>query len=280
VNVLLTGVYGRCGTAIVDHLHDDGRYDLTYFNRSDRPEDHPYGGYDTIVGDVADARAVDDAMAGQDAVIHLAAYPYVDGDWDDVFRPNFLGQYNVLEAAREHEVGTVVFGSTNHVMGMYEREYAPALYEPGNELLLDVDDPVRPDSLYGASKSFGEDVGRYYVEEYEYPAQFYGIRICSVRMPEYDHPYGDAEAGVDDGEFDRRSEAYERQVARMKGMWHSRRDFAHEVACCLDDDSVRFDVFGGVSDNDRRWFSIQRAKERIGYDPQDNAEEWDAPPET
>jgi nucleoside-diphosphate-sugar epimerase len=278
MNVLLTGVYGRCGTAIIDHLHDDACYDLTYFNRSDRPDDHPYGGYDTIVGNVSDRAALEDAMTGQDAVIHLAAYPYVEGDWSDVFEPNFLGQYNVLEAAREHEVESVVFGSTNHVMGMYEREHAPELYEPGYDLLLDGDDPVRPDSLYGVSKSYGEDMGRYYVEEYEYPQRFYAIRIASVRMPAYDHPYGDAEAAVEDGDIERGSDEYQTQVARMKCTWQSRRDFAHQVACCLDDESVEFDVFHGVSDNDRRWFSIERARKRLGYDPEDNAEEWDAPP--
>jgi hypothetical protein len=64
----------------------------------------------------------------------------------------------------------------------------------------------------------------------------------------------------------------------MKCMWHSRRDFAHEVACCLDDDTVEFGVFSGVSDNDRRWYSIERARKRLGYDPQDNAEQWDGPP--
>jgi nucleoside-diphosphate-sugar epimerase len=278
MNVLLTGVYGRCGTAIIDHLDGDERYDLTYFNRSDRPDDHPYGGYETVVGNVADRSAIDAAMAGQDAVIHLAAYPYTDGEWADVHDPNIVGTFNVLEAAREHEVETVVFGSTNHVMGMYERDHAPALYERDYDLLLDADDPVRPDSLYGVSKSYGEDIGRYYVEEYEYPRRFYALRIASVRMPEYDHPYGDAESGVEAGEFERGSDAYDTQVARMKCMWHSRRDFAHEVACCLDDDSVTFDVFSGVSDNARRWFGIERARTRIGYDPQDDAEEWDAPP--
>jgi len=45
------------------------------------------------------------------------------------------------------------------------------------------------------------------------------------------------------------------------------------------DETVGFGVFNGVSDNDRRWFSIDHARERIGYDPRDNGEEWDAPPE-
>jgi len=279
MNVLATGVYGRCGTAIMDHLHDRPEYDFTYYNRSDRPADHPYGGFDTVVADISDAAALQEASAGQDAMVHMAAYPYTDGDWGDVFEPNFVGMHNALEAAREQEVESFVFVSSNHVMGLYEDEFAPELYTEDSDLVLDHTDPVRPDSLYGVSKSFGEDLGRYYVENYEYPKRFYALRVCSVRMPEYDHPYGDAERAVDNGDVERDSEAYERKVARMKAMWQSRRDFAHEVACCLDDDSVEYGVFSGVSDNQNRWFDLEHARARIGYDPQDDGSEWDAPPE-
>jgi hypothetical protein len=83
---------------------------------------------------------------------------------------------------------------------------------------------------------------------------------------------------VDNGETERGSETYRRQVARMKGMWQSRRDFAHMIDCCLRDSTVEFDIFHGVSDNDRRWFDIDHACEKIGYSPQDNGEEWEAPP--
>jgi len=279
MDVLVTGVYGRCGTAIIDHLHDRDEYEFTYYNRSDRPDDHPYGGYDTVVGDISDYDALREACEGKDAIVHLAAYPYTDGTWSDIFEPNVLGMYNVLEAARDATVESIVFGSTNHVMGMYEEELAPDLYERDHELVLDHTDPVRPDSYYGASKSFGEDLGRYYVEDFEYPKQFYALRICSVRMPEYDHPYGDAESGVEEGNWERGSAEYEEQVARMKATWQSRRDFAHQIDCCLQDDSVAFDIFSGVSDNRRRWYDLEHARARIGYDPQDDGEEWDAPPE-
>jgi nucleoside-diphosphate-sugar epimerase len=278
MDVLVTGAYGRCGTALIDHLHDRDEYDFTYFNRSDRPEDHPYGGYDTVVGNVTDGDALDDAAAGHDAMIHMAAYPYPEGGWDDVFEPNILGMYNALEAARNNEVESFVFLSSNHVMGEYEEEFAPDLYTRDSDLVLDHTDPVRPDSFYGVTKCFGEALGRYYVENFEYPEQFYALRVCTLNMPEYDHPYGNAEHGVDDGDFERGSAEYDRQVARMKATWQSRRDFAHEVDCCLQDDAVEFDVFAGVSDNRRRWFDLEHARARIGYDPQDDAEEWDSPP--
>lgn len=278
MNVLVTGPYGRCGTALIDHLHGRSDFDFTYLNRSDRPDDHAYGGYETTVADVADFEAIRPAFEGQDAVVHLAAYPYTDGSWEDVHGPNIQGLYNVMEASRDAGIETFVFGSTNHVMGQYEHEYAPDIYQPGHGITLDYTDPIRPDSYYGTTKAFGEALGRQYVEVSDYPCRFYALRICTVNDDPHDHPYGDAEAGVEDGDFERGSVEYERSVARMMAMWHSRRDFAHLVDCCLRDDSVEYGIFSGVSDNDRRWFSIEHARSRLGYTPQDNAEEWTEPP--
>ncbi|GAA0237475.1 NAD-dependent glucose-6-phosphate dehydrogenase Azf [Halobacterium noricense] len=232
-----------------------------------------------MVANVSDYEAIRPAFDEQEAIIHLAAYPYVDGTWMDVFEPNVIGMFNALEAAREAEVETFVFGSTNHVVGMYERENSPEIYRHDNDIVLDHTVPVRPDSFYGSTKSFGENLGRYYVENYEYPKRFYALRICSVRSEEYDHPFGDAENGVAEGKFERESSEYEEQVARMKAMWQSRRDFAHQVDCCLQDDDVEFDIFYGVSDNYRCWFDLEHARSRIGYRPQDDGEEWNAPPE-
>ena len=278
MNVLVTGSYGRCGTAIIDHLDGTAEYDFTYLNRSDRPSDHPYGEYDTHVANVTDYEAIRPAFDGQDAVVHLAAYPYTDGTWDEVFEPNVIGMYNALEAARDADVESFVFGSTNHVMGLYEEEHAPDLYQPDYGLRLDASDPVRPDSYYGATKSFGESLGRYYAETGDPPRRFYALRIGTVLPDGHDTPYGAAEQRVEKGQIERGSDEYQRLVARTSATWHSRRDFAQQIDCCLRDDTVTFGIYNGVSDNDRRWFSIQTARDEIGYEPLDDAEEREAPP--
>ncbi|MFC6734263.1 MULTISPECIES: NAD(P)-dependent oxidoreductase [unclassified Haladaptatus] len=272
MNVLLTGAYGRVGTAIIDHLAGDDEYDFTYLDKTDHPD------HETVVADIADYEATKPAFEGADAVVHLAGYPYTDGDWRDILESNIIGLYNALEAAAEAEVETFVFASSNHAVGMYEIENAPDIYFPEFDLTVDHTDPVRPDSYYGTSKSFGEDLGRYYVENEDYPKSFYGLRICSVRHEEYDHPYGDAERGVDEDRWERDSDEYAQAVARMKAMWQSRRDLAHMVDRCLQTDGVAFDIFYGVSTNDRRWFDIDHACEVIDYEPQDNGDKWDGPP--
>lgn len=35
------------------------------------------------------------------------------------------------------------------------------------------------------------------------------------------------------------------------------------------------DSSDGVSDNDRKYYSLERAREVLGYDPQDNSAEYD-----
>lgn len=272
-NVLVTGAFGRVGTAIIAHLGSRSEYNFQYLDRQPSEE------FDGITADITNRAALETAFEGIDAVVHLAGYPETDGSWPEILENNIIGMQRTLSAARKANVETFVFASSNHAVGMYEVEHAPELYDSGYELLVDHTVPHRPDSFYGTSKCFGEDLGRYYIENYESPSRLYALRIGSVRSPPYDHPYGDAERGVERGDWDRGSERYVREVRRMKATWQSRRDLAQMVDCCLRDDSVDFDVFYGVSDNDRRWFDLTHARSTIDYDPRDNGETWESPPE-
>lgn len=106
----------------------------------------------------------------------------------------------------------------------------------------------------------------------------FGFGAC--RDPVYDHPYGDAERRVDDGSIERGSDEYDELVARMKGLWQSRRDLAQLVECCLWDETVEWDHFYSVSANTRRWRDdLNHARETVGYKPRDSGEEWSAPPD-
>jgi len=277
MDVLVTGGNGMVGKAVLDSLGDRSEYDFHVLDVEDSPETD----VDTTVASVEDYEAIRPGFDGVDAVIHLAVYApgIIDENWERIRSVNVEGSRNVLMAAEGAEVETVVFASTNHVVGMYEEEHEPELYEGDHDLSLDHTSPPRPDSTYGVSKLFGENDGRFFVENMDYPEQFFAIRICSLREAEYDHPYGDAEKGVDEGDWERGSDDYERLVKRMKAMWFSRRDCGHMIDRILQNDDTEYAVFSGVSDNDRRWFSIDHARNVVGYDPQDNAETWDAPPE-
>lgn len=276
MNVLVTGAFGRVGTALIDHLSD--QYTFTYL---DREPDPTYDGVDAdavMKVDITSYRDVADAVAGHDAVVHLAACPDVDADWPTVFQSNIQGMQHVMQAVHDHAVDTVVFSSSNHVVGMYEQEHAPGIYAADSDVMLDHTVPIRPDSYYGCSKAFGEHLGRFFTEQYTHPTRFYALRIGSVRHPTYDHPYGDAEQGVDAGTWERDSAEYRDAVIRMRATWQSRRDVAHMIQCCLADTTVTFDIFYGVSDNDHRFWDISHAQDVIGYAPINNAAAYNAPP--
>jgi nucleoside-diphosphate-sugar epimerase len=278
VDVLVTGAGGTIGTAITDHLGDDDRYEFTLLDVD--PVDGPG---ESVVADVREYDELRPHVDGQDAVVHLALTPGTGGasnpdiGWTDPLADNLEGITNVFDAAVEADLDSVVFASSNHAVGMVELDNYPDVYHDRG-ITADHTEPHRPDSLYGLTKSYGEDLGRLAAERHG--IRFYGLRIGACRDPEYDHPSGDAERGVDAGRFERGSDAYDEQVARMKGLWQSRRDLAHMVDCCLQDDAVEWDHFYGVSANQRRWLDdLEHAREAIGYEPEDDGDEWDGPPE-
>jgi nucleoside-diphosphate-sugar epimerase len=227
---------------------------------------------------ISECNDIEAALGSTQNIIHLAAASGVDDSWSTVLQSNIIGTYNILEAARQNEVERVVLASTNHVLGMYEQEHRPALYERGYNLLLNHETPPRPDSHYAVSKLCNEGHARYYVGNYEYPKRVYVLRLGSIRDEENDHPYADAEQGVRRGDWERDSGVYQQKVKRMKATWQSRCDVAHMVECCLADETVTYDVFYGISDNDRRWFDIEHARKIIEYRPQNNGEKWSEPP--
>lgn len=289
MDVLLTGANGTVGEAIISQLGDREDYDFTCLDITENPN------RETVVADITDYDAIRPHFDDHDAVIHLAGVPDVNGSWDDVLRNNIVGTYNVIEAAADAEVDQFVFASSIHTVGMYEVDLAPDIYSEEYDLSLSTTTPVRPDSFYGVSKVFGEGLGRLYIESKEnplarlnpvyetpvreYPKQFYSIRIKTVRGSEYDHPYGLAEEGVENGMWERDSQEYEYMVNRLKCTWFSHRDLAQLTEKCLQDDTVDFDIFWGVSGNDGRWVDLSHNQAVLGYEPEDNGAKWDSPPE-
>ena len=151
--VLVTGAAGTIGRALRDELHQRYRLRLMY-HRTVLPQQ---GRDEVIVADITDLAQMEAACEGMDAVVHLAADPGTGAPWSSILPKNIVGTYNIYEAAHRCGVECVVFASTNHVMGMYEKDGVPQRPE-----LL----PVRPDGYYGASKAFGEALGRYYADAF------------------------------------------------------------------------------------------------------------------
>lgn len=95
--------------------------------------------------------------------------------WQEILETNIIGTQNVFEAARAAGVKRVIFASSNHAVGMREREGGAALYAPASGVLVRDDEPYCPDSWYGVGKAFGEVLGRYYSDEF-------GLQVTCIRI--------------------------------------------------------------------------------------------------
>ncbi len=239
--VLLTGAGGRVGDAILGELTDAHEWRL--LDREPLTGEYPG---ETIVADITDGAAVLDAMDGVDVVVHLAGDPRPEAPWNSVLRNNIDGTQTVFEAAVDAGVDRVVFASSNHAVGAYESDArTPEMYRSEDDFRLDGTELPRPGNLYGVSKAAGETIGRYYHDEHD-------LSVCCIRIGNLTegHPPIDYERG--------------------QAMWLSYRDCAHLI-----DRAIRaeygYEIVYGISDNDRKYYSIDRARAVLGYDPQDNS---------
>ncbi|MFB6353784.1 MAG: NAD(P)-dependent oxidoreductase, partial [Halobacteriales archaeon] len=65
-----------------------------------------------------------------------------------------------------------------------------------------------------------------------------------------------------------------RDYERGQAMWLSYRDCAHLFDCCLRAD-YDYEIVYGISDNAGKFYSLARAREVLGYEPQDDAAEFE-----
>jgi len=248
--VLLTGAGGRVGQAILRGIGDD--YEWRLLDREPLPAAKVPDGVsdaDRYVADITDKRAVQEPMEDVDAVIHLAGDPRKTAPWDSVLRNNIDGTQVVMRAAVDAGVEKFVFASSNHAVGGYEtEERTPDLYRAEDGYRLDGTELPRPGNLYGVSKAAGESLGRFHHDEH-------GMSVVCVRIGNLtkDHP--------------------PREYERGQAMWLSHRDCAHLFDRCLQAD-YGYEIVYGISNNDRRYYSIERAREALGYDPADNSGDY------
>ena len=255
-SVLITGAEGNIGSRLRTALAD--RYGVRALTLTSQP-------FASTVADISDLDAILPAFVGVDAVVHLAASAEVETPWEDVLRNNLIGTYNVFEAARRSGARQIVFASSNHAVGMYEYEGAPEIYRFGSGVMIDEAAPLRPDSLYGVSKAYGEALGRYYSEKFG--LSVYCLRIGSIRAdddPRSDHVRRNSAAWLP-------PMSEEQRLRRYAATWMSHADFARLVDACLRAEHVRFGIYYGVSDNPYRFWSLDNARADLGWWPRDGA---------
>ena len=250
MKVLVTGASGRVGVPFCKAYRD--YYSLRLMFHKKVMDALP--GEVVVSADITDLNSVIRAMDGVEAVVHLAADPKVEAPWDSVLSLNIVGTYNIFEAARKVGVKKVVYASSNHACGFSVKE----LDQVGP------DAPIRPDSLYGVSKVFGEALGRYYADNFSLSVICLRIGSC----PGLEDPSSYVKPFIS-GE--RLHITYTGE--KLAGMWISNRDMAQLIYRSLESD-LKFGIFYGVSDSDHKIFDVSETMEKLGYRPQDRVEDY------
>jgi len=265
MKVLITGATGLIGTSVWARLADTpDRYTLKGFDLVGDP------GRDIVEGNVADYNEVRAALEGQDAVVHLGANGGPGDHWDQMRESNLVGAYNIFESAREAGVKRVIFASTGQVTWNYEQEDdlgeviggtydgESDSYERGQHTW-----PIRPSGLYAATKAWGEALGRYYSDVHSISALC--IRFSSVNRT--DSPLSPT-SNINPNDVDMPGN-------RSFSLWTSNRDAAQLVQKCLDaPDDLMYDIFYSGSDNLWGVRDISHARDVLGYQPEDRAEDF------
>jgi nucleoside-diphosphate-sugar epimerase len=246
--VLITGMSGLIGGVVRQRLA--GQYELSALNRREVP------GIKSYQADIAELEAIRPAFEGQDAVIHLAAKAGEKYTWDEILQANITGTYNVFEAARQAGVKRVIYASSGATVVGWEKEFpynalVEGRYEelPASWPMLTHETPTRPGGLYGSSKVWGETLARHFTDTSD-------LSIICLRI------------GLVNKE-NRPSQP------RHFSVWLSQRDIAQMVEKCLAaPHSLKYDIFYAVSNNRWNYRDFGHARDVVGFEPQDSAEDY------
>jgi uronate dehydrogenase len=228
MRVLLTGAAGKVGIETRAFLAQRCRLRST-----DVRELVPSSEDEAVECDLSDIASTQAIVNDMDAVVHLAAIPR-DEDIQEIARANIISTWNVFDAAKKARVKRIVFASSNHAIGFYSPE------EHLDTLVL-----PRPDGIYGASKVFGESVGRLFWDKH-------GLECVCLRIGSV---------------LDKPTEL------RHLSTWISPRDLNQLIWCSLSTPAVGFTIAYGMSNNARAWWSNDGTRVQ-GYLPQDRSEDY------
>lgn len=166
MRVLITGAGGNLGRVLAPALVEKGHEPILLdYRKIDTP-------YPFIQADIRDPEAMQLAARNIDAIVHAAALhgihlPHYEPD--DFWKLNVSGTYNVYQAALKNNIKKIVFCSSIDVYGDGIPAKAGA-YALGSENL-----PLLPNHIYGFTKKIGEEIAGFYFRKH-------GIHTISLRL--------------------------------------------------------------------------------------------------
>jgi uronate dehydrogenase len=246
MRVLVTGMSGLIGQAVWKELESD--YELRALNRS------ALEGVDCVQADISDIGAIRPAFDGVDQVVHMAAIAHGSPGWEKLLPFNVIGTYNVFECAKQAGVKRVTYASSGSTISGYElSEPYKALSEGRYDDAGDWEDithecPLHPVGIYGCTKVWAEALARHYSDSSG--MSMIGLRIGAVN--DQDRPL----------------------QTRQNSVFCSQGDVARMVRTCIEaSEEIRHDIFFVVSKNQYSYRDMTHAREVLGYEAQDSADD-------
>lgn len=206
--LVLTGALGRLGSYLREPLSKMCD-ELVSTDLLDAPG-NLYSNESYIKADLADLDSMVALLEDADMVVHFGAIGD-EAPFETLLGPNFIGAYNIWEAAYRNGLRRVVYASSIHAVGMHRKTD-----------FIGTDVPHRPDTFYGLAKCFAEDLASLYWDKRGLESVCMRILSCAqVTNP------------------------------RAVGTWLSYDDLVLLVQRAIDTPITGFSVVYGVSNNDR-----------------------------
>ena len=169
MRILLTGGTGSVGKAVIHRLLEEGHEALVIGRR----EDVDVAGAEYRRCDVTDFPSLLEVSKGFEAIIHLAAVanPFAD-TFDELFRINCAGTYNLYEAATKNGISRVVSASSINAFGFnFGTNPFRIAYFP-----VDEETPGETSDVYSLSKEMTEEIAAYHFRRN-------GLTGACIRIP-------------------------------------------------------------------------------------------------
>ena len=206
--LVLTGAAGRLGSVLrepLSKLCDE----LISSDILDAP-DALFENETFIKADLGNLDEIVALLEGADMVVHFGAIGD-EAPFETLLAPNFIGAYNIWEAAHRNQVRRVIYASSIHAVGMHKKTD-----------FIGIDAPHRPDSFYGLAKCFAEDLASLYWDKRGIESVCMRILSCATVTN-----------------------------SRAVGSWLSYDDLIHLVERAISTPITGFSIVYGVSNNDR-----------------------------
>jgi UDP-glucose 4-epimerase len=176
---VVSGGAGFIGSHLVDALLGAGRrvrvLDNFACGRISNLQHHQDNrDLEVITGDIGDKDVVSRALRGADRVFHLAALADIVPSIREprsYFETNVDGTFNILEAAREHEIRRFVYSASSSCYGL------------PNKFPTSEDSSVSPQYPYALTKYLGEELVMHWAACYDFPA--ISLRLFNVFGPRH-----------------------------------------------------------------------------------------------